>query len=596
MDGVTVLTGADESALDFDQLAIDQRLYVGGTRQVDGSVLAARISLAPLADSEEFETTLDGHLSQITPATAAEPAASLILLTGRADPEMFRRRLKLTVEAFLEGAGTAPAILKMVAATMGWGSLEGTFTDWSADWAPTDPVFNATAESAPGPIRLRELPLRPVTTSIPHRVKTGARWLETNDSSFVVQPSIQYKALDMPVVMPTLISLAAQVVIKALVALETIKIEDDNVVEQDVTLRIEERLDGRLHGTLIERRLRENGVPTAGISETDVTDHIRVQTSGLRVDREGAVGFLHGGSEARAAALVISDGRRAIRLTARGEGIWGNAIQVAHAAPDQVSLRYDPALAVDELPSEEKDVYTEVLALDELLAGDSRLITARDFSFTIPGGESRWLYFDHMGWAMFDINQWDRTVFDEPPAGDEDLEELITNYPAKGIYDYGDFNATVFPQEFLRAFRFNQAGSVYDEAFFNETPEQVEVLLGWQEGQRATIRIDVPLATYRDRVRFPFLPEMIRKVKAAGIKVILAARFVETQPLGELPPSLHLRSSDTQPLSEHLPTLHLRTPETQLIDEQLPRIHLRSTEALPLDEANQNQAYHKDES
>jgi hypothetical protein len=196
--------------------------------------------------------------------------------------------------------------------------------------------------------------------------------------------------------------------------------------------------------------------------------------------------------------------------------------------------------------------HNETLTLNQLLQGDSNLVTARDFTFTIPEGESHWLYFDHMSWSIFDVTQWDHTVFDTPPVDAEDLEVLFEAFPAKGIYGYTDFNTAVFPREFLRAFRFDQSGSVYNEAFFNETPDQVEVLLGWQEGQRATIRIDVPLETQRDRDRLGFLPEMIRKVKAAGIKVILVPRFREQQPLDDRLPSVRLRHGETQPLDDAL--------------------------------------------
>ena len=39
--------------------------------------------------------------------------------------------------------------------------------------------------------------------------------------------------------------------------------------------------------------------------------------------RPGAAAFLRGGADARPADLVVSDGRRAIRLTARVEAIAG---------------------------------------------------------------------------------------------------------------------------------------------------------------------------------------------------------------------------------------------------------------------------------
>jgi hypothetical protein len=552
----TVLTGPGGVALTLEQLVLGQRLFVGGAAQPDHTVLAVHISVGQPLPAATFAVLLNGRLARVTPATASDPVTHVVLLTGRSGVDMYRQRLTLTLEAFLEGAGTAPAILKMVAATMGWGRLQGTFTDWSAHWTPTNPIFEAQAEGAPGLIRLRELPLRTVTTPLPHRVKAGARWTEVSTSTFVVQPTVQFKVLDQPVLIPTLVNLDEHVAIATLVTLETIKQVGDEVIAQEVTLHLEGQPDGTLRGTLVERELL-----TGVITVTDVTDHIRIRTSGLRVDRVGEAAFLRGGTDDQAATLAISDGRRAIHLTARSAGVWGNAVRVAYVDGVSVDVTYDPALAVGNIPSPPEQTHRERLTLDQVLAGQSALVTAGDFTFTIPEGESHWLYFDHMAWGIFDVTQWDYTVFDDPPLAEVDLDVLFQAYPAKGVYDYTDFNATVFPQEFLRAFRFNQPDSLYNAAFFNDAPEQVEILLGWQEGQRATIRIDVPLESTRDNQRLAFLPDMIRNVKAAGVKVILVPRFREQQTLGEHSPVVHLRSAERQPLDA---ALRLRVGQREL--------------------------------
>jgi hypothetical protein len=198
-------------------------------------------------------------------------------------------------------------------------------------------------------------------------------------------------------------------------------------------------------------------------------------------------------------------------------------------------LRFDPPLAVGAPPS--PTVYVETMTLDDLLAGNSRLVTAEDFTFRIPEGQSNWLYFDHAAPAMFDLTQWDLTAFDAPDeGGGGNLDAAFADFPAKGAYDYAGFDRGIFPQEFLRAFRFDQPTSRFDEAAYNETPEQVEVLVGWQEGQRSTIRVDVPLAAEADRARVARVPEMIRQVKPAGVKVILGQRLSDTQSLGESAP------------------------------------------------------------
>lgn len=548
VDAATVLAGPGGELLTVDRLVVGQRLFVGGSRQPDGAVLAARIAATPPAPTG-FDVTFEGRLAEIIPATPVDPVARLVVLTGRTGADMFRQRLTLTVEAFLDGVGTAPAILKLVAATMGWGRLQGTIADWTDGWTPTDPVFEALAEGAPAPIRLRELPLRPATTPTPQRVKAGAQWIETAASSFIARPSFRIKALDQGVLLPTLVNLDSRVAIAALVAMETLKLVEGDLVPQEVSLYVERGEDGTLRGTLTERRL-----PSGAVVETDVSDRLRVRASALRVDRPGSAAFLSGGTDDRAADLVVSDGRRAIRLTARAEGIAGNAIRVAHAAADAVELRFEPALALgvgdsaaDTVPNPNV-VTVETLSLDDLVAGQSRLVGAGDFSFTIPEGQSRWLYFDHAGWASFDASTWDSVVFDDPPAGEDDPDALFDDYPAKGPYDFVSFDQAVFPQEFLQAFRFDHPGSIFDQASYNDTPEQVEILLGWQEGQRATIRLDVPVATATERQRLASLPDMIRRVKPAGIKVVLAQQLEDTQPLGDGPPSAHPSLQDALPL------------------------------------------------
>lgn len=521
------VVGAVAGRLIEAQLDLHQVLHAHWVDLADGPTTGLTRGLRDLP--------LIGALVPLTPLDDEESAQS--------GAQLYRQRLKLTVEAFLQGAGTAPAILQMVAATMGWGSLLDAPADWSAGWTPTDPVFTALAEAGPAPIRLREQPLRPARTPVPQRLKAGGRWLETGTSPLVVQPSIVIRALDLPVLIPTIVSLDRQAAIAALVVLETVKLDGDEVVNQDVTLRIEGRPDGTLDATLIERRL-----PQGGVTVTDVSDRIRLRTSGLRVDHPGASALLQGGTDEAAASLVIADARRVLRLVARGQGRWGNGVEVAYGGDGLVALTFDPALAVDQAPS--TMVTRETLGFDELLNGVSLLVQAEAVTFTVPAGESRWLYFDHVAWGMFDFAQWDRIVFDTPPEDEPDPELRFRDYPSKGIYDFGAFDAAVYPQEFLRAFRFDEPGSVYDGAFYNETPEQVEIRLAWQEGQPATIQVSLSISSEQDRRRLPVLPGMIRRIKAAGVKVLLAPRFVEAQPLGERPPVARPRGKSAQPLGE----------------------------------------------
>jgi hypothetical protein len=531
VDAATIFDGPPGDPLTFERLLVGQEVVAGGSRADDGSVLVQRLAVGrPLPAG--FSVVVQGLIAGLIPPSAVDPVGTLHLLAGRSGAEMFRQRLKLTTAVFLDGVGTAPAVLKMAAATMGWGQLLGTIADWSAEWSPQDPVFRALAEGAPGAIRLRELPLQAATTPTAQRVKSGARWTETGGSSFIVQPTIQITALDLPVFTPTIVSLDTQAAIEALVTLDTIKLEGEALIRQEVTLKIRGEPDGTLSGELLERRL-----PSGEVTVTDISDRIRVRSPGLRVDAPGPGAVLSGGADGRPATLVVSDGHRAVRLSARADGIWGNAIRVGHASGSTLELRFDPNLAIGQETSEEAG-YLETATLDELLEGASRLVTAEDFTFTIPEGPSRWLYFDHAGPAAFDTTQWDLTVFDAPEESDN-LDNVFAIFPAKGTYDYASFEQSIFPQEFLRAFRWDQAASRFDEAAYNETSEQVEVLLGWQEGQRATIRLDVPLQTASERARLAVLPEMLRQVKPAGVKVILGQPLQDLQPLGEVQPRVH---------------------------------------------------------
>lgn len=508
-----------------------------GTPQppVDLPRLAALIPLVPFPDEEtgpQVSETVDGS----NDGSYSEQGT-----------ELFRRRLELTVEALLEGAGTAPAILKMVAATMGWGPLVGTFTEWSARWTPEEPVFEAQAMGAPGPIVLREMPLATATTPVSHMVKSGSRWVESNDSPLVVEPQVRLRALDRPVLNPTLVNLDVEVAITTLVTLE-----------RGMTLHLEGQRDGTLRGKL-------GGSPNT----RDVSNRIRVEASGLRLDQEGATAYLRGGSATSAATLTLSNGQRALHLIARGEGAWAHGIQVASMADNSeaVALSYDPALAVGGTPRPPAGIYPKTLTLDQLLAGESRLVTARTLTFTIPEGTSHWLYFDHQGEGIFNQSIWNHTGFAAAaPEG--------TAPPARAPWDYATFDAAVYSPEAPRVFRFDQPDhSLYDEAVFSEFPEQVEIHLTWQRGQRATLLIDVPVANAREGQRLALLPQQLRKVKAAGVKILLSRpRIREGQPLGEKPPVVWARLREHQGLGEAA-RLRERGGEAQPLGERVAGVY-----------------------
>lgn len=563
------LTGPSGQPLTLDDLVPGQRVYLGGARAADGVLVATALSTQALP-VDDFDNVIRAVVLAVTPATSLVPQARAEVLVGDVGADLYRQRMKLTVEAFLEGSGTAPAILKMVAATMGWGRLIGNFDDWRADWTTANPVFMALAEGAPTEIHLRERPLRRATSPIARRIKAGARWIERAESLIVVRPSIRIRALDLPIIIPTVINLDEGISIAAVIAMETVKLVEEQEVRLDIVLDIEVGADGVLQGRLIERPL-----PSGPVTIRDVSDSLLVRADAFRVDQPGAGTLLQGGADGKVAWLIISDGRRVLRLRARGDGIFGNAIGVAHKGdivPDGatepqlgVRLTYDPALAVGGVPSESP--YEEVLSLGQLVAGASRLVGAEDLTFSIPQGESRWQYVDHAAWAVFDVSQWDGSVFDPPDLEVDDLETLLDSYPVKGIYGYARWDNAIYPREALAAFRFNGPNSAYDRALFNDTAEQVEVELGWFEAQMATIRIDVPLTRDRDFARLAALPGMMNKVKASGIKVVLAPHSTVREP---------------QPLADALPRVRARTTETQVLNDSVARLGVGLSEAQPL--------------
>src|SRR5262249_41560008 len=159
---------------------------------------------------------------------------------------------KLTVEAFLEGSGTAPALLQILVATMGWGELQGSFADWSAQWTQANPVFTANAVGAAQPIKLREFPLTRAITPVIQQAKGGARWTVQNASAFVVSPVVQLRALDLPVLIPTLVNLDTKVSIAVVVAMDTMQLVDGVPTRFDVSISIAGQQDGTLQATLSE--------------------------------------------------------------------------------------------------------------------------------------------------------------------------------------------------------------------------------------------------------------------------------------------------------------------------------------------------------
>jgi hypothetical protein len=539
VDPAATLRAPAGASLTFADLRRGQRAALAGQVRADGIFVVTDLALAGVAPIAGPFDRLNGVILATTAPTGADPDATLTIWAGDDASDTFRRRLKLTVEAFLEGSGTAPALLKILVATMGWGELLGSFEDWSAQWTRDNPVFIASAAGAAQPIRLREFPLKRAVTPVIQQVKAGARWTVQNDSAFVVAPVVQLTALDLPVLIPTLVNLDTLVSIAVAVAMETTRLVDGVPTRFEVGIGIEGQPDGTLRATLTE-----TPTGTQAVQSRDVTDRLIVTASALRVDRAGADAFLIGGAEGAAAQLVVSDGRRAVSLTARGDGIWGNGVQVAFgsAEPDpqggtrtRLRLRYDPGVAVGEPAADPSQLYEEDLTLADLVAAKSRLVSAADFTLGIPRGTSRWQYLDHFSAAIFDVVTWDSAAFDAPDTTTNDLETLLATYPIKGSYDFAHFDAALYPQEVVGAFRYDSPASKYDAAFFSETGNQVEIRMGWREAQACTIELDFPVSSPLDFARVAPLPQMLGTVKGAGIKLVLTPQsaVLEHQPLDD---------------------------------------------------------------
>ena len=166
------------------------------------------------------------------------------------------------------------------------------------------------------------------------------------------------------------------------------------------------------------------------------------------------------------------------------------------------------------------------------------MVSATDFTLDIPRGTSRWQYLDHFSAAIFDVVTWDSAAFDEPDTTTNDLKTLLATYPIKGSYDFAHFDAAVYPQDVVAAFRYDSPASKYDAAFFSETGNQVEIRMGWREAQPCTIELDFPVSSPLDFARVVPLPKMLDTVKGAGIKLVLTPQSAvfEHQPLDDAMP------------------------------------------------------------
>jgi hypothetical protein len=574
VDPAATLRGPAGASLTFADLRRGQRVALAGQARADGTFVVADLALAGVPPIVGPFDRLRGVILATTAPTGAAPDATLTIWAGDDASDTFRRRLKLTVEAFLEGSGTAPALLKILVATMGWGELRGSFADWSAQWTPANPVFTANADGAAQPIQLREFPLERAVTPVIQQVKAGARWIVQSDSAFVVSPVVELRALDLPVLIPTLVNLDTKVSIAVAVAMETTQLVDGMPTKFDVSISIEGQPDGTIRATLIE-----SPSGTQAVQSRDVTDRLLVTANALRVDQPGAAAFFAGGADGAAAQLVLSDGRRAVSLTAIGDGIWGNGVQVAFGSvePDphggtrvRLRLRYDPGASVGEPAADPGQLYEENLTLAELVAGNSRLVSAADFTLGIPRGTSHWQYLDHFSAAIFDLATWDSAAFDEPDTTTDDLETLLETYPTKGSYDFAHFDAAVYPQEVIGAFRFDSPPSKYDAAFFSETGNQVEVSMSWREAQPCTIELDFPVSSPLDFARLGPLPQMLGTVKAAGIKLVLTplSAVAEHQPLGDSTPVVMPHGVEAATPGE-VSRAGVRMPEQQQLGERI---------------------------
>lgn len=407
--------------------------------------------------------------------------------------EVFRERLRLFIQAYLQGAGTPRSILTMAAAELGV-LLGGPVHRYGTDWI--QPVRRQGTPT--GVIRLQENPLYRVEKQ-PVLAKTGIRWSIDSPGAAgidLVYPQVTIEALVDDVRGPSII------------------FEDIGLawLSPSVVLNRGDRLlfDASTGGLFSAWKHSNHRVE-------EVTD--RIQLLG-QVPDENALDEgirLVGGTKERPACAFVKSAAHAhvVRLCARSTGQWGNGLQLRRERVGRgyrLLVEFDASYAVNQItgdsPVSQWSIPVEKNALETMLDTFKHgefLLEAQQATLFLPTGRSHWMYLDHLA------------VLTE----DGDLKDL-----ARLLLDYTRYGQSVHHNtDTYDVFRFDRDETLFDDASFTVEEERVKITYSWLEPKATAIQLEVPRwieseanIAIRNRT-YQRLSEGVLRIKPAGVAV-----------------------------------------------------------------------------
>ena len=439
--------------------------------------------------------------------------------------EVFRERLRLFVQAYLQGAGTPQSLLTMAAAELGVLPAGPAHRDGSV-WIQSVRRLG----QPPDVIRLEENPVYRVEKR-PVRAKTGSRWTIDNPgglSEVLVRPQVTIEALVDDVRGPSLV------------------LEDIGMawLFPDVHLDREEKLVLQVQES---GRFSAHKHSDAGLE--DVTRDVDLVGSIPDLDELDRGVRLTGGSEEREATAFVKDSatQRMVRFCARAPGIWGNGLTLRRmnsSAGIALVISFDPVLAAAGTHSTEDterttwtiDIASDILgeSIEHLKPGNF-LLAAEDATLFLPLSRSRWMYLDH------------QAVLGE--RGD------VRNL-ARMVLDYTRFGRAVHHNlDNFGVYRLDRSETRFGEAVYTIEEEQVEITVSWLQQRPTAIRLEVPAwieeetdIEARSRL-YQRLAAGMRRIKPAGVSASVLRRLPDDGiAVAEVfPDHLTIRTSDCSP-------------------------------------------------
>lgn len=417
--------------------------------------------------------------------------------------EVFRERLRLFVQAYLQGAGTPRSILTMAAAELGV-LLGGPAHRYGTEWI--QPVRRLGQPS--DVIRLQENPIYRVEKQ-PVLAKTGIRWSIDN-------PGVAGSDLIYP-----------RVVIEALVD----DVRGPSIIFEDVGLAWLSPTVVLDRGDKLVLQANIAGRFTAWRHSNHRVENVTndIQLIGQVPDERALDNGIHliGGTITQAACAYVRSEHRphAVRVCARSRGYWGNGLMLRReksGRTQRLLVEFDDSYAATGLPGKvpagqwvvdvDDDLLTTMLTIFER---DEFLIEAQEATLFLPTGRSHWMYLDHM--AVLSEN------------GElENLARLLLDYTRYG--QAAHHNTDVYD-----VFRFDRDETRFGDANYTVEEERVRITYSWLEPRATAIQLEVPLwieneedIATRNRT-YQRLSDGVLRIKPAGVAVSLIRTLPDEQ-------------------------------------------------------------------